>query len=282
MEVFRRTLLGGILQVANLLQIPMPILPNSTLNEKLGIQPAATLGVNEFPALRYMTIGIGAHAGVVGVDGLPLIQSIQHSSGDAAPYRMLPFVMREVGNDLTPSERERFALRRIEVIGGVSYIVYYARRLDVSNCTIRAQKRTIVNSVTTTVDYVPNASNLSPTPPALDGNGNVISTNGEFLAAVCKLEIILDSFEVTEILNAAVLLYGREDYAFISEIGMVSGVNRMVSVSDGDAGTFSFNEVVCSQIFTHINVTQPLKSQRDGVTLSYDVGAAEPVFSQST
>lgn len=280
MEVFRRTVFGGIAQVAHLLQIPMPILPSSTLNEKLGIQPVATLGVNELPVMRYMTIGIGAHAGVAGVDGLPLIQSIQHSSGDAAPYRMLPFVMRETDNDISPSERERYALRRVEVIGGVDYFVYYARRIDVSNCTIRAQKRTVVNSVTTSVDYVPNASNLSPTPPALDGG--VITTTGEFLSAVCKLEIVFDSFDVSEILNAAVILYGKEDYAFISELGMITGVDRSVSVADGAGGTITFNEVVCAQVFTHVNAMQPLKSQRDGITLSYDVGATEPVFAQST
>lgn len=280
MEVFRRTLFGGIAQVAHLLQIPMPVLVSSTLNEKLGIQASATLGVGELPAMRYMTIGIGAHASVAGVEGLPLIQSTQHSSGDAAPYRMLPFVMRTVGDDITSQERERYALRRIELIGGVNYIVYYARRVDVSNASIRAQKRTVVGSLTTTVDYVPNASNLTPTPPVLTGS-QVVSTNGEFLVAVCKLEIIFDSFDVTEILNAAVILYGKEDYAFISEIGMVTGVDRMVSVSDGASGTFSFNEVVCAQIFTHVNAMQPLKSQRDGLTLNYDVGAAEPVFSQT-
>lgn len=279
MEVFRRTLYGGIAQVAHLMQIPMPVLVSSTLNEKLGIQATATLGVNELPAMRYMTIGIGAHDSVTGVDGLPLIQSTQHSSGDAAPYRMLPFVMREVGNDITPAERERYALRRIETIATVDYIVYYARRIDVAGLTIRAQKRTVVGSVTTTVDFVPNASNLSPVPPVL-GNG-VVTTAGEFLAAVCKLEIVFDSFDVTEILNAAVVLYGKEDYAFISEIGMVTGVNRTVSASDGAGGSFSFNEVVCAQIFTHVNAMQPLKSQRDGLTLNYDVGAAEPIFTQT-
>ncbi len=277
MEIFRRTVYGGGVQVAQLLQIPLPILVNSTLNEKLGIQQAATLGPTERPAMRYFTIGIGAHGATTGVDNLPLIQTLQHSSSHSGQYRGLPFVMRTVGNDISAAERERYALRRIESIGGTDYIVYYARRIDVSGAQIKYQRRTVVGGVTTVEDFVPGTSDLNPTPPDLTNNG-VNTTDGEFLVASCKLEIVLDSFDVTEILNAAMILYQSEDYAFISEIGMVTGVDRMVSTNDGAGGSFSFNEVIGAQIFTHVNAMQPLKSQRDGLTLTYDVGTNEPLF----
>jgi hypothetical protein len=277
MEIFRRTLYGGGAQVAQLLQIPLPILVNSTLNERLGIQQAATLGPTERPALRYFTLGIGGHGATTGVGNLPLIQSLQHSSSHSGHYRQLPFVMRTVGNDITAIERERYALRRIETIGGVDYIVYYARRIDTSGAQIKFQRRTVVGSVTTVEDFVPSAADLNPDPPDLS-NGGVNTTDGVFLIASCKLEIVLDSFDITEILNAAIILYNSEDYAFVSEIGLVTGVDRMVPTNDGAGGSFSFNEAVCAQIFTHVNAMQPLKSQRDGLTLTYDVGTNEPLF----
>lgn len=278
MEIFRRSYYGGAVQVAHLLGIPLDVLANSTLNEKFGIQAGATLAPNEQPRMRYFTMGIGAHGATTGVDGLPLVQTLQHSSEHAGLYRHLPFVMRPVGNDLTASERERYALRRIESHGGTDYIVYYARRIDVSGAAIRAQRRKVVGSTTTITDFVPSAANLNPTPPDLS-NGGSNTTNGEFLVASCKIEIVLDSFDVTEILNASMILYNSEDYAFISEIGMVTGVDRSVPTNDGAGGSFSFNEVVVAQICTFVNAMQPLKSQRDGLTLTYDVGINEPLFS---
>jgi hypothetical protein len=125
MDNFRRTGIGGLLQTCAMLGIAVPQIANTTLNEKLSIQANATLGVNEMPRARYICIGIGGHQGTVGADGILLIGSAQHRPTDNSLFRMMPFVMRPLTNDLTTVERQRYALRRIENHKGLDYAVYY-------------------------------------------------------------------------------------------------------------------------------------------------------------
>lgn len=277
MEQFRRTVYGAALQTAQMLGIPLTIPANSTLNEKLSIQANATLGMNERPIVKYMTIGISGHRARVGADNIPLIESIQHEPTDAASYKMLPFVVRLPENDIPSQYVSRYALRRLETINSVQYVVYYMRRLDYTNVNLQLQKKTINNNITTTVPFVPSTDNLNPTPPVLSNTG-VNTITAQYVNVTAPVTIVIDTFDATEILNAAQIIYGSEDYAFISEIGLCSGVDRTVTVTDPGNVSKTYNEVVAAQVCTHINALQPLTSQRDGFTAVLDIGAVEPMF----
>ena len=85
-----------------------------------------------------------------------------------------------------------------------------------------------------------------------------------------------------EVLNAATILYGSEAYALISEIAMCTGVDRSVTGTDGAGGTFSYDEAVNVQVCHHVSTLQPMRAQRDGFRLTFDVGATEPMFVTST
>ena len=74
------------------------------------------------------------------------------------------------------------------------------------------------------------------------------------------------------------VMYNSEDYAFISEIGLVSGINRTVTVPNGSGSSFHFNEVIAAQTCHHISALQPVKSQRGGFDIDLEVGAIEPLF----
>jgi hypothetical protein len=89
--------------------------------------------------------------------------------------------------------------------------------------------------------------------------------------------VVFSASEVEEILNASTILYGSEDYALISELGLVSGVDRSVNGNNG-----LYTEVIAAQTFTHINTLLPMKSQRGGFTTTLDVGATEPMFHLTT
>jgi hypothetical protein len=277
MEVYRRTIYGATLQTAQYFGIPALIQPFSTLNEKLGIQASATLGPNEMPSVGLITIGIGGHHSVPGQDDIPLITNKVHRSDDAAPFKLFPFVLRPTNNDISGSQRDRFALRTIINVDGNDYFAYYGKRFSKQSLTIVPERRHVVNNETTTSPFEPTSDNLNPVPQDLDPGG-VNTVEGEYVGVSVKLKITLDAFEAEEILNAATILYNNEDYAFISEIGLASFVNRTVSVPDGNGNTFNFNEAIATQITNHISALQPVKSQRGGFDIDLEVGAIEPLF----
>lgn len=277
MENFRRTLYGAVAQTCQYLGLPIELMPNSTLNEKFNIHPTAQPGVNEMPRMRYLAIGINGHRSKKGADNMDLVENVQHTARDAALYKHIPFVLRPVDSDLTPTERERYGLRRIEAHGGVDYIAYYLRRLDLTNVVVKPELRTVVNNVTTTTDFLATSDDLSPTPPDIDNNG-VNTVTGQYLSATARIDVQLDTFDATEILAAAMIIYGKEDYAFISELAFVTGCDRTVQTQDANNNSFNYNEVIYAQVSSHVASLQPLKTQRDGFKVTMDVGCVEPMF----
>ena len=275
METYRRTVYGAALQTAQVLGLPITIHPNTTLNEKLQINPTATLNTHEIPTMKYLSIGIGGHRGTTGADGMALIETLQHSAADASSYRMLPYVMRPLSSDLNSTEIDRYALRRMETHNGIDYAVYYLRRIDLSDVVISLKKKVVSNGKETVSEFVPGLEVLDPIPPVTTPGANVV--DGTYLYATAQVKIDFDSFDAQEILNSAKILYGDEKYAFISEFGFVTGVDRMLPSQTSD-GTFTMREVVAAQIFCHVSALQPIYNQKNGFEAMYEVGISEPLM----
>lgn len=275
METYRRTVYGAALQTAQVLGLPVVIHPNTTLNEKLQINHEATLGPHEVPTMRYISIGIGGHRGNTGADGIPLVETLQHSAKDASSYRMLPYVMRPLSSDLTADEMERYALRKLETHNGIQYAVYYLRRIDLTNVTIALKQKVVSNGKETISEFVPTVDVLNPVPPVTTAGANIV--DGTYIYATAQINIDFDSFDAQEILNSAKILYGDEKYAFISEFGFVTGVDRMMA-SPTDSGSFPMKEVVAAQIFCHVSALQPIYNQKNGFEAMYEVGISEPLM----
>lgn len=277
METYRRTVYGAALQTAQVLGLPVVIHPNTTLNEKLSINPTATLGTHEVPTMKYISIGIGGHRGNTGPDGMTTIETLQHSAADASSYRMLPYVMRPASADLNDAERVRYALRRIEKHNGIEYAVYYLRRIDLTDVTIALKKKVVSNGKETVSDFVPGIEVLDPKVPETSPGSNQI--DGTYLYATAQVNIDFDSFDAQEIINSAKILYNDEKYAFISEFGFVTGVDRVMSTPGGSTGnSFNMNEVVAAQIFCHVSALQPIYNQKNGFEALYEVGISEPLM----
>lgn len=281
MENIRRTLYGAGLQTALVLRIPYDIKPYTTLNEKFGSNASETLATGEMPRMGYISIGNGGHTASVGADGISLIGHLQHKASDPTNFKNLPFSLRPLDDDLADIERERYGMRVIETHGGVEYAAYYLKRLDMNGVSIAYKKKTVVAGVETISDFEATAATLNPVPDPLL-SGNIHTTDGEYVYSTAVIEVIIDDFDAAEILNAAVVLYGREDYAFVSEIAFVSGVDRVVPSMGAAGATFNMNEVIAAQVFCHTSALQPLMYQRDGFIATYDVGIAEPMLNLAT
>lgn len=275
-QTSNRTVYGAYLQTCQLLGLPFDLKPNTTLNEKLGIQESATLNQSEMPHVRYFCIGNGGHD-VKSAGGKSIPVALQHRPSDPVPFSLIPFVLRQVDDDLNATQRQRYALRRTKSYNGVNYFEYSARRIDITGVTAKMYYHEVDAGTTNVTEFTPDASNLSPVPPDLSNTGTNTAT-GDYLTASARLTLMMDDFDIAEIINAVKIIYGDEDLAIISEIGMCSGVDRIVSTVTTGNATIDFNEVVGCQIHSHMKGIHLLQFVNKELGKNYDVGATEPLF----
>jgi hypothetical protein len=286
MENITRSVYGAYLQTAQLMQLPFTILPHTTLNEKFNINSSVVLASNQIPFLQYFGIGNGGHQMVLGANNVAVPEPVQHSPTDAALYNQLPFVLRALNNDLTPAQMLNYRLRTTISVAGVSYIAYYLKTLNlnttggtVSNTVPQIMYNTVQNGTITSTPFVPSVANLNPTPPNTTTTG-AVSTTGNYIAATAQVPITLTTFDISEFLNVANIIYGDPSYAIISEICLCSGIDQ------AGAGTIlssnsTFADAIGVQIMTYINTFYAAQFMNNGINLLLDVGAVEPLFALS-
>jgi hypothetical protein len=272
-----RTIYGSLLQTTSLLGLPFTIKTNTTLNEKFGVQAGILPDVSAISRMVYMAVGNGGHKFSVGGNGIPRPDPLQHKSTDAALFQHLPFVMREPNNDLQPAERAKYAMRREEVHNGVRYFAYYLKRISLVGVTAAMEYKNAANGEVTTTPFTPNSSNLNPTPQTLNSNGVAVTT-GDYVTATAKITISLTKAEVEELLEVARILYADPGYAIISEIALVSGVDKDVQSPGVGSTTIAFKEVIGAQVCSHVSAFYALSFANNGIEMVLDVGSSEPLF----
>lgn len=276
MDQSTRTIYSAALQDALILQVPWSRVAYTTLNEKYNIVPDLVPATGQYPAARYFAIGNGGHKMSVGAGGMSKPEPIQHRPTDAALYNQLPFVLRETSNDLTPAQQANYGLRREETWNNVRYAAYYLKRIDFTNVAVQMLYKTVASDGTvTTTPFVPDSSNLNPTPPTLSSTGTNVAT-GDYVTASALLDLLLGPDDVTELLNVANVIYQDPGYAIISELAMVSGCDKVVQYSN-PSGNFNFNEVIVAQCMMFISAFYALEFANNGVDLKVDCGSTEPM-----
>lgn len=270
------TLWSTQIQTAAHLKIPLIVPEHTTLNEKFDIYRNQGIQPNELPSLKAFTIGDGGHRAVVGQHGRPLITPIDHQADHAALYNHLPFVLRTLDNDLSPTEREKYALRKEVEIEGRYYYAYYARRLNLNDVAITLKRSKRIDGEVTSSTYVPTSSNLSPTPPDMSSTG-VVTTSGEYLSSSAIVNIRFSKQDVSEFTNVARILYNDEIYAVISEIALCTGVDRTVQGSS-TGGQINYRELIAAQVSAFVPVHYEMVYHSEGFDFGTEVGAVEPLL----
>lgn len=265
-----RTIYAAELQTASFLGIPYVISPKSTLNERFNIQAASVIPDGVYPTAGYYAIGFGGHANTTGADGTPLTTEVPHLTTDVSNYKPLPFVLRNVNDDLTPLQRSRFALRKLETYDAESYYAYYLCRIDKTGVVTQKQIHTLGEDGTTTVvAFIPGDSNLVPVPPELSNAGiNVLQAKHAVVTA--PLPISLSLSDIDEIKNAALIIYGDERYALITELALCTGVDKNITLTD----TTTFKEAIGVQIAAFTGAGYQLRYINENLTTNLDVGVS--------
>lgn len=280
MEQVTRTVYGAAVQSSLFLGTNCQYPEYSTLNKALNIRATQPPSADKRPNLSFYVWGNRGHKITVGASGIPLNEIVQHRATDAGLYGMLPFVLREVNNDLTAAERAKYCLRRQEEHNGAAYYAYYGRRLNKANLVPAMYYTQVENGASNTTNFIPTASNLTPTPPSVSSSGTNQIT-ADYVSARSRLSIVIAESEVAEMLNVAKVLFDDERYAIISEIALVTSVDLAVTANGFGGATFNFLETIGAQIAAHVATYQALVYTNTGTTIEMDVGVNEPLFSLS-
>jgi hypothetical protein len=273
MELVVRTIYGSRLQTLLMSKLPFSVDQNTTLNEKFSVNAGVLPSSGVYPAAQYYCIGNGGHTASSGTGGIALNEAVQHLPTDAGLYSFLPFVLRATNNDIDNTTQQKYALRKQVTYNGNTYFAYYLKRIPVDAAVVTTTLQTTTNGVTTSSGFTPGPSNLSPTPPVLDQN-NVNLLTGQYANVSAPLPLVLTADEITEILNAAEIIYGDSNYAIISEIGIVSAVDHPITLPNNNP----FNEAICAQIVSFVSTIHLLQFAASGINGNFNIGTNEPML----
>jgi hypothetical protein len=275
-----RTVYGAAVQTSLLLGLPFSFPEYSTLNQHLSIQKDTLPSLTDKPNLGYYVWGNRGHSMIIGADSIPLNEVVQHRATDAGLYGQMPFVLREVNQDLTATARAKYVLRRQEERNGVPYYAYYGRRLDKTNMSTGVYFTQVQNGVGVVSNFIPAQNNLTPSAQQLSNTAtNLI--NADYVSARARMTLMMTETDVTEMLNVAKVIYDDERFAIVSELGLVTGVDKVINAAGYGGGTFQFMEVIGAQIAAHVGVFNPLLQTNTGVQIEMDVGVNEPLYALS-
>lgn len=282
MENCVRTAQAALLQSCQFLAKNLPIKANTTLNEKFNIQPTVAPAETDYFSMKYAVIGNGGHTVAIGPNNgssgasLSTPVPVMHTPRHTALYNHLPFALRLPNQDLPAAQRAGYRMRRLEQHDGKTYVAYYAKVLDLSQTLPTLEYRTVKDGATTSTEYIPTLGDLSPTPPALT-TGTVITTSADYVAATAKINFTLAPSEIDELLNVSNIIYGSENYAIISEIGMVAGVDRQVS-GDFNGISASYTEVIGARVTHFISSFFSAKFNNGSISAMLDIGSLESLL----
>lgn len=276
-----RTVYGIKLSTALTMGLNYKTIPFTTLNEKLGIyrEESLNLSPRTYPQTRYMCIGDKGHKNIkLQPHDVETVVPIQHLATDASLKRLIPFVMRKLGEDLTDVEKEKYGLRRKEVFNGEEYWCYYLRRIPTNTTNIEMAHVTIDqdgNRLTT--PFTPTRENLDPELNDYSYKGtNTIKA--EYIESYAILDLSFDADELKELRNVALIRYGDVRAAIISEIGLVAGIDNKIEYIRDDGSNGSMREVLGATLCNIAATFHSAYFQNEYVEIKIAIGNGVPLW----
>lgn len=274
-----RTITGIKLQASKLLGRPHDIDKYSTLNERFDINASQNADLTEQPNVGYYCIGLGAHRQHIDDKMIPIYLPVSHEASNTCLFKPMPFVLRQLNDDLSPELRKRYALRRKETYNGTEYWAYYLKRLPRSNEAPELIHDNTKDGVTTSKPFHFTNEDLYPQPSTLPREGVVVSS-ADILRVSSKVELDFNEQDVTEYINVHRIMHGSARYAVISEIGICSGVDRDMNVEGEKNSTITMKEALGVQIVTFITTFYDIASSNRGFYHEFELGSGEPLLTK--
>ncbi len=256
---------------------------NSTFNEHMSINAERLPEASERSCLRYIGLGNAGHTAGNGPNNIVIPKPVRHRATDSGPFSALPWVLRPVENDLSDDVRGNYAFRRMETHGNRNYWAYYLKRIDNRGVRTRDYKITVEDGKQTTIGFNYSESDLRPTPPELPSHDynvddKIAMQDGEYVLSNVDLDVRMDEFDAQEFQNVARVMYGDPDFAIISEIILLTGVDAMAEGQSSEGSPFQYEEAIGTQIAYHMTCFNNIAITNDRLTYKFKIGQSVPFF----
>ena len=216
--------------------------PKTTLNTLYNVFPSLLPIAPQYPTIQYFGIGIN---GFTNINDSNLSQPNEVSSTDMNLYTQIPFRCVPVEQDLTPTERAQYRLRVLRTINGNDYYCYYLKMITYNDSAVQITQTDPTTNLQKA--YVVDYSNLTPTVPTSQLNGVISSSTTEVNTTV-SANLPVTGAEVVEAIS---VLYNNLQYARVSEVGIYSGVDAMVTGTDANNNPITYTEAAFVQMASH-------------------------------
>ena len=237
-EVVVKTVTRWINEIQSSSDAAYTVLYDTTLNHKYGIYPSeAPVSV---PKLMYFGLGIN---GFYNVDDGNLSAPYRALADELDLYQPIPLRCVPVDEDLSSAERASYRIRVREKINGEDYFCYYLKKLILSDTTVQLTRTNPVSKEEEPFELT--AEKLNPIPKIPSTSGEVEGTISEVNASL-GLQLNWIGKEVLEAIN--VKFNGDLRRAKISEIGIYSGEDRIVTGSNANYEDISYTEAIYTQL----------------------------------
>lgn len=277
------TLAGSHQDVARRMGIPATYPERSTLNEHLDILAGRRPeDPKSYTHMRYLVLGNKGHRPMEVVPGVSIEMPIAHKPTDAAPWGIIPMVVRELDDDLTDEQRAKYALRMVKEYHGTRYICYFAKRIDLSGVKVMDYLIKVQNGVANADEYAYTEADLRPPQPELpdynfDVVDQVLNSDGEYAKASATTLVTLDEFDLAELINMSRIVYRTPLAAVVSEWCFVSGQD-LLTKGDSWMGTSEifYDEVICAQVNMFVSQYANAADHSKEMSLTVNVGQSTP------
>ena len=264
----QRTIYGMDLALCQLTGKDYKYLPNTTLNEKFGLTSIANTTSERYPTLKYFTIGIGGNGLFSKIESGYTYNT--HNPVDAGLFTHIPFIMRDIDNDLSVEERSRYRMRVVETFNGKTYASYYLMMISSINTkdyfyhVKKINGTNVLNVFDTNVDSI-----LSPSP--VDKSEYIgIDKQAEYVAKIAKVEFALYNQDVRE-LNEVLKIRDIEDTK-IKEIGICTGIDV-----PNDGYTEAFGVQIAFHLMADIELSMYMNTSK-AILRSIEIGGNEAII----
>lgn len=276
MENVTRTAYGVRIQVLQSNGYPFYVEDHTTLNQKHGILADVLPDEGKYPIINCFAIGKGGHLASSASDGTPTTVQITHDYSDPCLYDQIPFVIRDLDDDLSPSEREKYRHRVKKYVSGKDRWCYYLKTLEAGSGNIIMQHNVTVDGISKPTEFVPTIENLSPVKPTIN-NIDVKETSKQTLTVTSVRGGRLNAAEIAEVRNACDIMFGDPNLAIISEVAIVSSVDKQVEIPLHDGTTAFMKEAITAQCYFFVKAKSELMPSSSVFSVDIDYGSTEPV-----
>ena len=94
----------------------------------------------------------------------------------------------------------------------------------------------------------------------------------------CTIKIPFTEFDAEEYRNVASIMFNTTRLSIISEIGICTGINRVIPTVTNGSTTINFKETIATQINMFANYFASAYEQSLGFDIELDIGTTEPMF----